>query len=121
MDWWGVVAIVLSCVMAIHMGLIDAILKTCKMDGMEIPIIRCPKCLSFHCVLWFLIITGHKVIYGLAAAFLASYVAIWLDLLFGLIDCAYEDLYNRISEGDNTSEVHHKDNRQSTGEDNPLP
>ena len=99
------------CVMAIHMELIDAILKVYGIEDRQIPVIRCPKCLSFQSVLWFLVFTGHNIIASLATAFLASYIAIWLDLCLGLMDMWYEDIIKRISEGEGTTEIHHKDHR----------
>lgn len=97
--------------MAIHMGLVDAVLKFYGIEDKDIPIIRCPKCLTFWAVLLFLVLTRHNVILSLATSFLASYVGIWLDLLLGKMDVWYEDIYKQISEGEDPTEVHHKDNR----------
>ena len=97
--------------MAIHMGLVDAVLKFYGIEDKDIPIIRCPKCLTFWAVLLFLVLTRHNVILSLATSFLASYVGIWLDLLLGKMDVWYEDIYKRISEGEDLTEVHHEDNR----------
>lgn len=97
-----VVMIMFACVMAIHMGLIDAILDAYNAKSKEIPIITCPKCLSFHCVLWYLILTRHNVIHSIVASFLASYCAIWFDLLLGQLDLWYERIYKKISEGRNS-------------------
>ena len=107
--------------MAIHMGLVDAVLKFYGMEDKDIPIIRCPKCLTFWSVLLFLVLTRHSVIHSLAMSFLASYVGIWLDLLLGIMDEWYEDIYKRISEGEEASEVHNEDNRKQSGEDCSLP
>ena len=97
--------------MAIHMGLIDAVLKFYGIEDKDIPIIRCPKCLTFWAVLLFLVLTRHNVILSLATSFLASYVGIWLDLLLGKMDVWYERFYRQISEGEDPTEVHHEDNR----------
>ena len=83
MAWMFVVMITFSCVMFIHMELVDALLKVLDMEDKDIPIITCPKCLSFQCVFWFLLLTGHNVIVCIATAFLASYCAIWFDLFLG--------------------------------------
>lgn len=117
---WTVAMIGFSCVMAIHMGLMDAVLKVLRLQNRNIPIILCPKCLTFHAVLWFLILTGENVILSLATAFLTSYLAIWFDLFLGLMDVFYEDIYNRIPEEGGDS-VHHPNDRQSTGEGDTLP
>jgi hypothetical protein len=111
MTWIEVAAIMTSCVMAIHMGLVDAVLKFYGIEDKDIPIIRCPKCLTFWAVLLFMVLTRHNVILSLATSFLASYVGIWLDLLLGKMDVWYEDIYKRISEGEDPTEVHHEDNR----------
>ena len=79
--------------MAIHMGLVDAVLKFYGIEDKDIPIIRCPKCLTFWAVLLFLVLTRHNVVLSLATSFLASYVGIWLDLLLGKMDVWYEDIY----------------------------
>ena len=121
MAWIEVAAIMTSCVMAIHMGLVDAILRVYGMEDKDVPIIRCPKCLTFWAVLLFLVLSGHSVIISLATSFLASYVGIWFDLLLGIMDEWYEDIYNRIPKGEEPTEVHHEDNRQSEGEDGGLP
>ena len=113
--------IMFSCVMAIHMGLMDAVLKVLRIQDRNIPIIRCPKCLTFHAVLWYLVSTGANVILAVATAFLASYIAIWFDLFLGLMDVWYEDIYNRIPEEDGGTTVHHQNDRKSEGKDNTLP
>lgn len=116
-----VAMIMFSCVMAIHMGLMDAVLKVLRIQDRNIPIIRCPKCLTFHAVLWYLVSTGANVILAVATAFLTSYIAIWFDLFLGLMDVWYEDIYNRIPEEDGGTTVHHQNDRQSKGKDNTLP
>lgn len=116
-----VAMIMFSCVMAIHMELVDAVLKVLRIQDRNIPIIRCPKCLTFHAVLWYLVSTGANVILAVATAFLTSYIAIWFDLFLGLMDVWYEDIYNRIPEEDGGATVHHQNDRQSKGKDNTLP
>jgi hypothetical protein len=110
-----------SCVMSIHMEMMDAVLKVLRIQDRNIPIIRCPKCLTFHAVLWYLVSTGVNVILAIATAFITSYIAIWFDLFLGLMDVWYEDIYNRIPEEDGGTKVHHQNNRQSTGEGDTLP
>ena len=114
-----VVMIMFSCVMAIHMGLVDAVLEVLRLQNRNIPVIQCPKCLTFHAVLWFLIFNGHNIIVSLATAFLSSYIAIWLDLFLGLMDNCYEHIYKRIPEEGGI--YHSESNRKSEGKDNTLP
>lgn len=122
MVWIDVAAIVFSCVMAIHMGLVDAILDAYGVKT-NIPVITCPKCASFWTVLTFLIVTGHNVIHSVAASFLASYSAVWFDLALGQMDVLYERVYNRISKASDKGDaaVHNKENRKRTGKDNSMP
>ena len=105
-----VIAITFSCVMFIHMGLVDAVLGVYGIED-RVPIVTCPKCLTFWSVLCFLTFSGHNIIMSVAIAFLACYVAIWFDLFLGFMDRLYENIYNRISEPNDT-EIHDKDNRQ---------
>ena len=105
-----VVAIAFSCVMFIHLGLVDAILSVYGIED-KVPIVTCPKCLTFWSVLCFLFLTGNNIIHSIAIAFLASYAAIWFDLFLGFMDRLYEDIYNRISEPNDT-EIHNQDNRR---------
>lgn len=104
-----VVAIAFSCVMFIHLGLVDALLRVYGIED-KVPIVTCPKCLTFWSVLWFLVLSGNNIIHSIAIAFLTSYCAIWFDLLLGIMDVLYENIYNRISGADNT-EIHHKEDR----------
>ena len=122
MIWIDVAMIVFSCVMIIHMGLVDAILDAFCVEDKEIPVITCPRCLSFWSVLVFLILTRHNVILSVAASFLASYCAIWYDLFLGQMDVLYENIYKRINEcskADDTA-VHDKKNRKRKSKDSSL-
>ena len=110
--------IMFSCVMSIHMELVDAVLEVLRLQNRHIPVIQCPKCLTFHIVLWFLVFTGHNIIASLATAFFLSYIAIWLDLFLGLMDYYYEHIYKRIPEEGGI--YHSEGNRKSEGKDNSL-
>lgn len=105
-----VAAIMFSCTMFIHMGLVDAVLRVYGIEDKEVPILTCPKCLTFWSALAFLVLTKHNIIHSVAISFLASYCAIWLDLLLGLMDVWYEKFYDRISEG-RAREVHNENDR----------
>ena len=103
MEWLDVVAITTSWVMAIHMGLVDAILLVFKSSGKRVPIITCPKCATFWSILVYLVLTRQSIILSVATSFLASYCAIWLDLLLGVMDMLYEYIYKRISDEEKTA------------------
>lgn len=72
---------------------------------MELPIINCPRCFTFWATLVYGMVTvpcgsphGFDSIIPrlLAISFLASYSALWLELLEGFIDTLYMKLYEKI-------------------------
>ena len=93
MDWIGIASIVFICVTANHLGLVKAIEETADK---ELRIINCPRCFTFWSALAYSIITSRDIIHSLAVSFLASYVAIWLELFEGFIDTIYNKLYGKI-------------------------
>ena len=93
MELIDIASIVFVCVTANHLGLVKAIEGTIKK---EIPIINCPKCASFWLVLAYFVIFSQNYIPALAISFLASYIAIWLELLEGFIDSIYLKVYEKI-------------------------
>ena len=106
-NWIDVAMLVISCVLINHMGLIDSVEKIIKH---EIPILNCIKCLTFWIVLIYLILNGFNVVISVATSFLLSYVAIWLEFLFGLIDILYENTYKRIYKDSTNTEKTDTDN-----------
>lgn len=97
MIWLDIASIVFVCVTMNHLGLIKAIEGV---TGRELPILNCPKCGCFWFSLIFLLgktgeIMGEFPLI-LAISFLASYTAIWLELLEGYIDTLYLKLYDKI-------------------------
>lgn len=95
MEWMDVACIVFTCVTMNHLGLIG---KIEEIMG-ELPILNCPKCSTFWCTLCYGL-WGMESFYGvlptLAISFLASYMAIWLELLEGYTDTLYAKLYDKI-------------------------
>ena len=91
--------ILFSAVAANHLGLVAAVERVL---GHSIPVVNCPKCLTFWSVL----------AYGLAAempdsgaaclpsvtatALLCAYLASWLELLMGFADTLYNRIYEQI-------------------------
>lgn len=105
MDWIDVASIVFVCVTANHLGLIG---KLEEIWG-KLPILDCPKCASFWITLLYGLL-GIKGKYGeipflLATSFLASYAALWLELLEAYIDTLYMKFYGKITatDTDNTT------------------
>ena len=92
-----VVAVTVAAVLVNHMGLIEAIEGVIRHN---LPIINCPRCLTFWATLavliaseWTSAIRHLPVI--VATSFLAAYAAQWLELLFGIIDKQYDKIYQK--------------------------
>lgn len=96
MNWIDIACIVFVCVTANHLGLIKAVESVAKCH--DLPIVSCPKCLTFWCTLAYdLWVVGFSDIpLILAVSFLASYLAIWLELFEGYIDTLYDRFYEKI-------------------------
>ena len=92
-----IASIVFICVTANHLGLIQAIEGVL---GTRLYIVNCPKCFTFWMVLTYTTFTMHGMIPSLAISFLASYTAIWLELLEGYVDTLYMMLYEKIYPND---------------------
>lgn len=84
-----VLCVIFGCVAANHLGLVSAFERLVKRD---IPILNCPKCLTFWTSL-VVCFPAHSLISTIAIAFAASYVAIWLELAMGILDNFYLYLY----------------------------
>lgn len=100
---FNVFLLILVCVLSNHMGLILAIEEIIKH---KIPILNCVKCSTFWSVILFLLLNSIDVIPSVAFAFISSYIAIWLELVFGIIDFYYGKVFSKIysAEEDKTSE-----------------
>ena len=98
MDWRDVACIVFACTAMNHLGLIRAIKTVTKCN--RLPVVSCPKCLSFWSVLAYG--TWHEGLAGLpvtlAASLLCSYTAVWLELIMYAIDTLYNRIYGIIEE-----------------------
>lgn len=101
--WRDIAAIVFICTTVNHLGLIAAMERTVKY---MLPIINCPKCLTFWCVLAYNICSfGFSDISStLAISLLSAYLAIWLELLEGIIDKLYNYVYDKIYSTTNTTD-----------------
>lgn len=94
-----VAMIMFSCVMAIHMGLVDSAIRAYNAKSYDVPVITCPKCLTFWCVLIYMCICGCGFVHSIATSFVASYAAIWFDLFLGRLDNLYEKIATKIRKG----------------------
>ena len=93
MYWLNVLLLVLSCTLANHLGLVEAIEGVIKH---KIPILNCSKCASFWVVLICSLLSGQQLIASVAVSFVCAYCAVWLELLLGYIDTLYNMLYENI-------------------------
>ena len=93
--WIDIACIVFVCVTMNHLGLIG---KLEEIMG-ELPIFNCPKCSTFWCSLpcglWYVGFSDIPLV--LAISFLASYSALWLELLEAYIDTLYMMAYEKIT------------------------
>jgi hypothetical protein len=109
MDLLNVLMITFSVVAANHLGLVSAIERTVKH---RLPIINCPKCMTFWTVLVYGMAADSDHFVGIselvsadyfenileliAVALLAAWAAIWLELFMGFIDQLYLKAYEQI-------------------------
>ena len=91
---WEVVLVAVSCVLFINMGLSEAIQDIFRLN---IRIISCVKCCTFWFSLAFLLINGAGLFASVAASFLLSYAALWLDLGLSYLNTIYNRLYEQIN------------------------
>lgn len=94
-----IASILFSSVAINHLGLVAAVEKVI---AHRLPVINCPKCLSF----WATLIYGCSVCcdsiaalpsvlpYLLALSLLCAWLAVWLDLAMGIIDHLYIKVYD---------------------------
>ena len=93
MNWSDIVGIVLVSTMVNHLGLISAIEGVIRC---RLPIVSCPKCLSFWLCLAYCLDAGSPVIASLAISLLCAWLALWVELGMALIDNLYLYLYEKI-------------------------
>lgn len=90
-----IASILFSSVAINHLGLVAAVEKVI---AHRLPVINCPKCLSF----WATLIYGCSVCCDSIAALpqtvalslLCAWLAVWLDLAMGIIDHLYIKVYD---------------------------
>lgn len=105
MAWDDIAWIVVICTSMNHLELIKTV--ECLLER-EIPVVNCPKCASFWGTFtWCLMdrcitATGLPAVIAalpliLGVSFLASYAAIWLELIMYSIDTLYNRIYETLS------------------------
>jgi hypothetical protein len=74
-------------ILAHHLGLSEAISKVIS------KVLKCPRCLSFWTVLFVLALQGYDLLFAIGLSLLMAYLAIWSELLLGLLNQLYEKLW----------------------------
>ena len=104
MDWLNDLVITFSAVAVNHLGLVAAIERTVKH---RLPIVNCPRCLAFWAVLangtWN--IGNSDLSLTVAAALLAAWAAIWIELFMGFTDRLYMKAYEQIYPAADTADA----------------
>ena len=94
MAWSDIAWITIACTAANHLGLVKAVEDVIRW---RLPVVGCPKCLTFWSVLAYLACSGERSApLILATSFLAAYTAIWLELLMAIIDSLYDRIYDTL-------------------------
>ena len=97
MDWLNIPVMTFSAVAVNHLGLVAAIERTLKH---RLPIINCPKCLTFWTVAGYGTLSGLRdpedILTVCAAALLAAWAAAWCELAMGYTDRLYLRCYEQI-------------------------
>ena len=102
MDWMDIASIVFACTTVNHLGLTRAVIGVFFRKRDRLPVVSCPRCLTFWCVLAYGVsgdgfsANPSAVARLLAISILSSYLAIWLELLEGTIDKLYNYVYKQI-------------------------
>ena len=91
-----IACLLFACVAFNHLGLVDAV---GRVVGRSLPVVSCPKCLTFWSVLVYGCVMGlpHGVAAWLALSLLCSWTAIWLDLGMAAVDALYLRAYEIIN------------------------
>ena len=96
-----VALITVSAVLFVQMGLSGAIQQVLHIRS---KIASCPRCCAFWSVLAYCILARHGVIVSVATAFISSYAALWLSLLYDALAVLYNGIYESITKTDGASE-----------------
>ena len=99
--WKDAALLTLSCVLFVQMGLSEAIQEKL---GIRVQILSCVKCSTFWANLVYMLLCGRRLIDSVAAAFLCSYTALWLALLYDKGTLYYNKCYEKFTNQDTEAE-----------------
>lgn len=88
---WKVIFIIIGVVLFNHLGLAQELTFHTKKNV----IINCVKCCTFWCIFLYLVLNETGFIFSITIALLASYISLWLEVLFSILN----KKYNEIAEG----------------------
>ena len=84
------VTLAVVCALASHLGLTAAVGKTAS------KVFGCTKCFTFWFSVVYLYATNHSVPVSLACAIAASYLSVWCEMGFVLLNDKYNELWGKI-------------------------
>ena len=91
--WKEAIQLTFVCVLAIQMGLVDAIGKFLHY---EFRVLSCPKCVTFWCSLGWHLYRERGLLDIVFVSFLSSYAALWLSMIYDAIALGYNYVYEKI-------------------------
>lgn len=95
--WKEAAQITVVCVLAIQMGLVDAI---GKLIHYEFRVLSCPKCCVLWCSLGWHLLHSNPLLSSVFVSFLSSYAALWLTLAYDYIATKYNRIYQKVTDAD---------------------
>ena len=93
--WKEAIQITVVCVLAIQMGLVEAIGKAIRY---EFRILSCPKCATFWLSLGIHLLHSRPLLPAIFVSFLSAYIALWLTLAYDYIATKYNKAYQKITD-----------------------
>ena len=90
--WTDAIMIMMSCVSANHLGLVEQVEKVVRHT---IPIVNCSKCFSFWTTLLYCLVVTHDVVISIFVSFCMAFLSFWFDIVLGILDNLYYKAYER--------------------------
>ena len=97
--WKEAAQITIACVLAIQMGLVDAV---GKLIHYEFRVLSCPKCCVLWCSLGWHLLHSVPVLDAVFASFLSSYAALWICLVYDYVATKYNQAYKKVTDSAET-------------------
>ena len=107
--------ITVASVLYLHLGMGETL---SKMFHSNLYIFRCCKCVTFQCVLAYLLIMGYDIVVSITVAFVAAYISLWMDLGLTKLAGYYEKWSN---EGVDTEEAECDTGNANGNQGEPTP